>query len=163
MNFLFEVINELSNAEVNGDALSNGKRMLSATIIIICIYKMIQSGIKIDDISSDNMTTLLSLFCLQPNVQEQKCEDWEYLVTYIPESSKNFVYEAIQKILNHLMCKKFFNQPSWLFAIPVLHFLKQVSHPFKEIEYDFKKIQWKNDYVKLATVRKKTQYAATSQ
>ena len=160
MNFLLEAIKRLSKINVEGDPITNGRRMLSATIIICSLYKMIPSYIKIEEISSFLISTSISMLCLLPDVQKKKCDDWDYLLNYIPREFNETVYEAIQFFIHHINCKNLLKQPSWLYAIPVLHFLKQMSYPFQEVEYDFKKIPWKDEFT---AIREKTQYNTTSQ
>ena len=160
-DFLIDVIKKLAKINVQGDVKANGKRMFSAIVIIYSLYKLIPVYIyRIDDIPSYYIITLLSLLYLFPDVKNQKCEDWNHLCSLIPGTFVKTLHEAIRTFADHSSSKVLFRQPSWLFAIPVMHFLKGVSHPFKEVEYEFEKISWDSEFT---IVKKKTQNESSPQ
>lgn len=163
VKFLLRTIEELLSINVKQDAPSNGRRMLSAIVIASCIHYL-NNKFRMNvykRITDQQISQLLSLFCLMPNVQNRKCEDWELLSTVIPEAFKIKAGEAVSALINHLNKKKF-SHTSWLFAIPTAHFLKGFSVPFQDIELDIRKIQWEDQFIDLATVREKTHYQAAS-
>lgn len=163
VKFLLCVTEDLFSIDIKQDTTSNGMRMLSAIVIASCLHHMINKfGMNIyKAISDQQLSHLLSLFCLMPDVQNRKCEDWELLNTFIPGAFKIRASEAVSALINQLSKKKF-SHTSWLFAIPTAHFLKGSSVPFQDIELDIKKIQWEDQFIDLATVRGKTHSQAAS-
>lgn len=60
--YLLDIVNQLFHIDVKGNAENNGKRMLSAIVIICCLHKMIPNSIKdISKIPPDHISALLSL------------------------------------------------------------------------------------------------------
>ena len=162
MKFLLCTTEELLSINVKQDAASNGRRMLSAIVIASCLHYLINKKINIyKKFPDEQISQLLSLFCLMPDVQNHKCEDWELVNANIPEAFKNRACEAVTALINHLNKTKF-SHTSWLFAIPTAHFLNGSSVPFQDIELDTSKIQWVDQLIDLATVRQKTHYQAAS-
>ena len=163
MKFLLSATEELSRIDVKQDAPSNGIRILSAIVIAYCLHYLINRfGINIyKKFPDDQISQLLSLFCLMPDVRNHKCEDWELVNANIPEAFKNRACVAVTALINHLN-KKRFTYTSWLFAIPTAHFLEGSSVPFQSIELDASKIQWEDQLIDLTTVREKTHFQTAS-
>lgn len=152
MYILLDIMKQLLEMEIKG-AIHNGKRMLSAIVIMCCLHEMIPKCIQISDIPSDAMSALLSLLRLMPDVHNQKCADWDYLRSLIPDSYWKTAYESILALTVHLSHTAYFDFPDWLYAIPVVHFLKKTSKPFKEIELNPKQIPWGDKLIGLETIR----------
>ena len=156
MLFLLDIVEKLCLVGVNGNSAINGKRMLSAIITACCLHEMCPKFIKLSDVPPDHVSALLSLLRLMPDVQNQKCVDWEYARAYIPDTFVKAASSAVLALTVHLSHTEYFNLPDWMFAIPVIHFLRTDSVPFQEIEYDPKKIPWRDRLLGLEGVRSQT-------
>ena len=154
-------LSELIN--INDDVKCNGKRMLSTIVIICCLHKLTSKFIKITDVPLDGVSIMLSLLRLKPDMQHQQCEDWVYLDTCIPDAFRKTAIDAVCAFTNYLCQKKLFNEPNWLFAIPVVHFLRRASKPFQEVELDYNKVPWEDQSVDIVSVKKRTQGSKNSQ
>ena len=154
LQFLLDIVNQLYHMDVKDSIVFNGKRILSAIVIICCFHEMTPQHIKrLEDIPSDHISALLSLLCLKPDMQRQECNDWNYLITFIPSSFRKTVSDAILALIVHLSHTKYFELPEWLFAIPIVHFLRSISKPFQEIETEPNRIPWGDKLIGLQTVK----------
>ena len=151
--FLLDIVEMLCLVEINENPITNGKRMLSAIVIICCLDAMIPNCIEHSHISPDRISALLSLLRLLPDVQNQRCADWEYLKAYIPEAFQKKASDAVLAFTLHLNHTEYFILPDWMFAIPVIHFLRSTSVPFQEIEFNPEKIPWRDKLLGLDDVR----------
>ena len=151
--FLLETAEQLYSIDMEGNALNNGKRML-ATITIICCLK--QMTIRLNEISDQHISLLLSMLRLMPDVHRKKCDDWDYVVALIPQSFKKTVYDSVFAFTKHLCNSKIFDLPQWLFAVPVVHFLKPAARPFQELELDPSNIPWGDKLIGLQYVKSQT-------
>ena len=162
-DILLGIVKQLIDINVIGSAVMNGGRMLSAIIITCCLYQMdLRRCINISDIPHHQVSKLLYLLSIKPDVQHRKCEDWEYFASFIPESYRMFASEAVLAFIKHLSSAGF-SQPYWLFAIPVMHFLKSASEPFQDIELDFRNIKWNDETIGLHETMRKRTFRQTSQ
>lgn len=151
MQFLFDKLDRLFCIDVT-NAIDNGRRILSAIVIICCLNKMVSRCIKLADIPSDRVATLLSMLRVMPDMQNRKCEDWDYVKSFT-ESFRKEAFESVLALTVHLSHTKYFSIPDWMYAIPVVHFLKPVAVPFQEIELDPRKIPWVDKLIDLQTIR----------
>ena len=154
-NFLLDIVEQLYDRNIQGSAMVNGRRMLSAVIIACCLHEMIPGCIRLSDIHHQHLRLLLSLFYLMPNVQDQKCDDWDYLIALIPTSFRKAASESVLALTVHLSHVKYFDLPDWLFAIPVIHFLR-VCNPFHKFELNPRRIPWGDKLIGLQSIRSKT-------
>lgn len=152
MDILLGIMTKLLEIEIK-DAIHNGKRMLSAIVIMCCLHEMIPKCLRISDIPPDSMSALLSLLHLQPDMHNRMCADWDYLIQCIPDSYRKTASESVLALTVHLSHTSYFNYADWLYAIPVVHFLKKTSKPFKEIELNPKQIPWGDKLIGLETIR----------
>ena len=95
---------------------------------------------------------------MMPDISQKTCEDWNFLKGFIPESFRKTAGVALYDFIHHQIqsLSKHFDQPSWLFAIPIAHFMSQASKPFQELQLDPRRIEWGDPIIDLATVKKKT-------
>lgn len=117
---------------------------------------MIPKCIDVTNIPPQHLCLLMSLLCLMPDVQHQECADWDYLIALIPDSFRKTAYEAVLALTVHLSHVKYFDLPDWLFAIPVIHFLRPVCKPFHEVELNPKRIPWGDRLVGLQSIKSET-------
>ena len=107
-------------------------------------------------VDTDDLVTLLSMLCLMPEVQSERCDDWDYVMNLIPSSFKKEVFNSIQGLTTLLINRKYLAQPEWLFALPIMHFLSGVSKPFEAIEFDPEAVKWGDKHINLNKVRSHT-------
>ncbi len=153
--FLFDIVNELSRITIK-DAISNGKRMLSAIVIICCLHEMIVNNWI--TINCYQRSQLFYLLHMRPDITHKTCEDWNILKGFIPESFRREAGRALYSFIKHQIqgLNKHFSLPSWLYAIPTAHFLSLASKPFQDLQLDPRRIEWEDSFIDLATVKKKT-------
>ena len=152
MDILLGIMNQLLKIEIK-DAIHNGQRMSSAIVIMCCLQEMIPKCIPIFDIPSESIASLLSLLSLMPDMHHRKCADWDYMITLIPDSYRKTAYESVLALTVHLSHTTYFAFPDWLYAIPVVHFLKNTSQPFKAIELNSEQIPWGDKLIGLESIR----------
>lgn len=154
LKFLMDIAVQLIRMDIKGNVILNGRRMLSAIIVICCLHELTPKTIKhLSDIPSDLISALLSLLCLMPDLDRRKCADWNYLTTFIPDSLRKKVSDAILAFVVHLSHTKYFDLPDWLFAVPIVHFLRKITTPFQDLETNPKKISWGDRLIGLQGVK----------
>lgn len=90
------------------------------------------------------MASIFSMLCLSPNSQQKKCTDFDYVSANIQSETKVTLANAILSFCIHHRARP--NMwPQWLFAVPLINFLKGHSQPFGQIEFDLKRIQWDDE------------------
>lgn len=156
MSFLLSIVENLCQADLSRNPIINGSRMLSAIVTICCLDEMIPKCITHSDVPRNHVSALLSLLRLTPDVQNRRCADWDYLTAYIPRAFHKTVSEAVLAFTVDLSHTEYFNLPTWMFAIPVIHFLRSDSVPFQEIEFNPKNIPWGDKLLGLDDVRRRT-------
>lgn len=145
-----KIAEELFYTDIEDIPLRNGKRMASAITIICCMHK---KHLKID---SNYKSALLSMLRLLPDIQSQKCIDWEYVSELMPTAFRTLACESIRAMILSLSNTRYFSQPEWLFAIPVVHFLYGASVPFQDRILSPCDIPWRDKYIDLGNVRRNT-------
>lgn len=153
MDYLYSIVDNLYFSDVNKNPINNGRRMASAVTVICCLHKLMPRGVTID---ADHLSALLSMLRLIPDIQTRKCVDWEYLLNLIPANFKKVVSESILELTNKQSCMKYFSQLDWLYAIPVLHFVQEISQPFQDIELTPHAIKWQDNKINLGRVKSHT-------
>ena len=147
---ILEIMDVLYEIDTKMHPAQNGRKMASA-ITLMCFFNETK---KVDEITTENIKALLSMLRLQPDVDNQKCSDWDILNELIPNSFRKAASDSVLAFIKHLS-KDDFLKPEWLFAIPVVHFLCGNS-PFQSVEYDPHGIPWVDKIIGLATVRTST-------
>ena len=137
IDFLLSIVNQLAGKKME-TPLENGRRMLSVITIMCCISRMVAGSIKFSYLLDHYSVSLfLSMLRLWPDQEHQKCIDWEYLDKNIPAEFRKESYDSVHMFINELSSRADpLSMPEWLYAIPVMHFLKGVSRPFQEFEFD---------------------------
>ncbi len=157
VSFLLPILEKLARQEAV-TSHDNGGRMLSVITIMCCISRMVTSDIKFNHLlSHSSMSLFLSMLRLWPEQERKRCMDWEYLDKSIPVKFKKESYDSVQMFINELSSRADpLSMPEWLYAIPVMHFLKGVSKPFQEFEFDPKEVPFVNKLIGLGAVKGKT-------
>ena len=108
------------------------------------------------DIHTDDASAMMSMLTLQPDVKQRKCEDFDIVNGYINVGVKKQVVDALLHFCNHLCHTASLNDPLWLYALPLIHFLQGISQPFDVLQLVPDKIKWQNPSLGLNTLRGKT-------
>ena len=164
--WLLSIIDELKTkpSEVPEE---NGRRIVSVIAVICCFHQLIPRHLRIEDVKLNYIATILLMLALKPVVEHKKCIDFDFVLDLIDPNSRKSVAEAISSFCTHLAHSRTLQNPEWLYAVPLLHFLRKDSSPFQIPEINPEKIQFGDKNLGLATVRSKTYdkqfgYAATS-
>lgn len=147
---MFETGEELYRRKATQTA--NGNRMSSVVILLCCLHQI--KELKVELLPWENVSALLSMLRLMPEVSNHNCLDWDQLKKLIPDSFREKACEAIRVIAVHLGRAKHFDYYQWLFALPVVHFLHRSSTPFQGLEFNPRAIQWEDKLLELGTIRK---------
>lgn len=153
MNYLFHIVEDLYRYDVGSSPIENGRRIASVVTTICCFRRLMSDGITIN---VEHSSAVLSMLYLMPDIMSQKCVDWDYLIELIPTSFREEAYLSIREVTKLLMNAKYLAEPQWLFALPILHFLKGVSRPFQETEFYPQAIEWNDKLVGLGKVKSYT-------
>ncbi len=163
IDFLLSIVKQLYGKKIEAP-LENGRRMLSVVTIMCCISRMVSRYIKFSYLLDHySMSLFLSMLRLCPDQERKRCIDWEYLDENIPAEFKKESYDSVQIFINELSSRADpLSKPEWLYAIPVMHFLKGVSKPFQEFEFDPKEVPFVDKLIGLGAVRGKTYHTDNS-
>ncbi len=156
VDFLLSIINKLVGRKME-TPLENGRRMLSVITIMCCIWKMVSRVIKFSYLLNHHSVSLfLSMLRLWPEQEHNRCIDWEYLDENIPVEFKKELYDSVRTFINELSSHTDpVSKSEWLYAIPVMHFLKGVSTPFQEFEFDPREVPFGDKLIGLGAVKGK--------
>ncbi len=164
IDFLLSIVKQLDGKKIE-TPLENGRRMLSVVTIMCCISRMVSRYIKFCYLLEEHssMSLFLSMLRLWPDQERKRCIDWEYLDKNIPAEFRKESYDSVQTFINALSNHADpLSKPEWLYAIPVMHFLKGVSKPFQGFEFDPKKVPFGDKLIRLGAVKMKTYHTDNS-
>ncbi len=162
IDFLLSIVKQLVGKKIE-TPLENGKRMLSVITIMCCIWRMVSGNIKFKYLLKHySMSLFLNMLRLSPDEEHKRCIDWEYLDKNIPAEFRKESYDSVQMFINELSHVDLLSKPEWLYAIPVMHFLKGVSKPFQEFEFDPKEVPFGDKLIGLGAVKMKTYHTDNS-
>ena len=136
--------------------LQNGKRMASVLTIMLCFHNLIPRYINMDSFSVDEISLMVSMLRISPDVEQRECFDYDYVSKMIQPQEKKYIADAILAFCNQLRHTTLFGKIQWLYAIPLLHFLQEVSRPFDSPELDPHKMKWGDSSLGLYALRQKT-------
>ena len=132
----------------------NGKRISAVSSIICCFHMLSPRPLLIANIACDCIADMMSMLTLQPDSENRKCIDYDYVSSLIPQKMK--VADAISRFCTQLLHKRSLRNPEWLYAIPLIHFLRGDSKPFQEPELNPEKMKWEDKNLGLTVVRGST-------
>ncbi len=153
INFLRSVVKIFYGQEIE-TPLENGRRMLSVITIMCCISRMVSRFYKLNQLLDHNSIRLfLTMLRLRPEQEHERCIDWEYLDKNIPDDFKKKSHDSVQMFIDESssVAKPLLNT-MWLYAIPVMHFLKGVSKPFQEFELNPKGVPFGDKHISLGSL-----------
>ena len=139
--WLLSVLKELQKVPLD-PTIDNGRRMTSVLTIILCFDFLIPQYIKMKDIPSDDIAGMMSMLVLQPDLEKKKCHDLDFFKNLVHLDVKKGLTDAVVSFCNELLHQTYLNQPIWLYAVPLIHFLQGACQPFEKPEQDPNKIMW---------------------
>ena len=134
----------------------NGKRIAAVSTVIYCFDMLIPRPLRIESINLDRISDMMSMLTLQPDTENQKCIDYEYMSSLIPQNSRKKAADAISQFCRQLLHKRNLHSPQWLYAIPLIHFLREDCKPFQAPELNPEKMKWEDKNLGLSVVRSQT-------
>ena len=134
----------------------NGRRIAAVLVVIYCLEKLIPHQLKREDINLDTVADMMFMLTLKPDTKNQKCIDYEYVLSLLHSNSTRPVGEAIRAFCNHLSHHRDLQAPQWLYAIPIYHFLHGDCKPFSSPQLDPNMMKWGDKNLGLQHVRKRT-------
>ena len=154
--WLWEVAEDLAVVEIHSQA-DNGKRMASALAVIVTLDSLIPSAIKLESVEYKLMEILFWILRPRPNSEKKICDDLNFVLGLVPTQSRKMVYEALNSFCMQLAHKGNLNSPNWLYALPLLHFLRDSQlRPFHKLQLDPNAIPWVDNSLGLGVVRSAT-------
>ena len=152
--WLLSIVEDL-RTRPNNTPEENGRMIASVVAVIHCFYWLIPGHLKLENIKFENISMLLSMLALKPVIEDKKCFDYDYVLALIDPKGRKRVAEAISNFCRHLAHYKTLQKPEWLYAVPLLHFLRNDSSPFQMPELNPEKMQWGDENLGLDIVRSK--------
>ena len=86
-------------------------------------------------------------------MEGKKCFDFYYVLDLIEPNCRKAVAVAISGFCMYLAHHKTLQYPGWLYAVPLLHFLREDSSPFEMPELDPERMRWGDKNLGLGFVR----------
>lgn len=102
----------------------NGKRMASTLVVLLCLDKLVPQTIRMEKIEFQLLEVTLLLLCPRPDPKNSTCPDLDFVFNLIPTIHRKMVYEALNGFCMELSHRRNLQSPQWLYALPLLHFLK---------------------------------------
>ena len=152
--WLLSIIEKLQTSPSDAPE-ENGCRIASVIAVICCFYQLIPHHLKIEDIKLDHIAIILSMLALKPVMERKKCIDFDFVRNLIDPNSRKQVAEAIGAFCMYLAHSRALQNPEWLYAVPLFHFLMKDSSPFQMPVMNPEKMQWGDKNLGLTTVRSK--------
>ena len=109
-----------------------------------------------EDIELEHTSSFVSMLALKPDMEVKKCYDYDYVVDLIDPKCRKAVAEAISGFCIHLAHHKTLHNPAWLYAVPLLHFLRKDCTPFQGPELNPEEMEWGDNNLGLGFVRSNT-------
>lgn len=153
--WLLSIIEDLQTRP-NNVPEENGRRIASTVAVIFCFYQLIPRHLKMEDIELEHTSSFVSMLALKPDMEVKKCYDYDYVVDLIDPKCRKAVAEAISGFCMHLAHHKTLHNPAWLYAVPLLHFLRKDSTPFQGPELNPEEMEWGDNNLGLGSVRSNT-------
>lgn len=154
-SWLLTIIDQLQQFEVTS-VEDNGRRMASALTIVFCFYILIPKPLRMDLIPFEYIEKIFYLLFLRPDIDHLTCMDLDFVLSLIPPTNRKEVSDAIIGFSVQLSHHKLLNSPQWLYAIPLIHFLRGTLKPFQKLPCDLHNTTWADKYLGLGHVRKST-------
>ena len=155
-SWLQGVADKLELIEIHSQE-DNGKRMASALAVIVTLDSLIPGAIKLQNVEHKLMEILFCLLRPRPDCEKRTCHDLEFVFHLAPNEDRKTIYEALNSFCMELSHKKNLLCPSWLYVLPLLHFLRNPHlRPFHILHDDPKDVPWVDTSLGLGAVRSAT-------
>ena len=153
-NWLFAVTEQLHSKEIKC-LEDSGRRMASVLAVLLSFYRLIPI-LNVNGAGTDTLEAVLSLLYLRPDEEHSTHTDLDVVLSLIPKGDRKLVSDALIAFSVSLSHRKLFERPSWLYAIPLVHFLRGTSAPFQKPELNPEKMTWGEKGLGLLHVRQET-------
>ena len=136
----------------------NGRRMASALAVIFGLEKLIPRPLKRENMETQFLEILCLLLCPKPMCEKETCRDIEVVFSVVPKDSRSDVRDALNSFCMELSHRRHLNSPQWLYALPLLHHLRDPAlRPFHKLQCEPNEITWTDKHLGLGGVRYQTQ------
>ena len=113
-------------------AENNGKRIATIIVIIICYYKLDSLDNVQMKISSNDSAEMLEMLVLKPDIEANTCRDFNFVESLLGPATSRDAIAAFQFLCSSFAHVEFVTKAQWLYALPLIHFLKGECKPFAE-------------------------------
>ena len=120
--------------------------MGAVLLIINLLHKISAQLMTADRLNCNQLVSLFSMLCLNPNLSHSKSEDLQFLLSFIPTECYKPISDALIYFTNNYLLDL---KIEWLYVIPLIHIFKKRVHPFENPVYDKKYIKWTDEDINL--------------
>ena len=136
---------------------NNGGKIATVTAIIICYYKLHSQNYIWITIPSEFVGNIIASLVLNPDEDTLSCSDFDYVKSLLNEATTKDVIAAFQYLCSYFSPIDYIKNAQWLYALPLIHFLKQRCEPFANPPLDPEKIVWDDEHLPLLAIEKSAQ------
>ena len=154
-DWLLSIIKALHKKKIgSADPENNAQRMASTITVMMCLSEVMPSPqLPWESLSVANYSLILSLLYPMPDLLSQTSLDLQILLKLIhPEEER--VANLLISFCKHLAFTKQLRNPEWVYAIPLIHFIRKRSVPFGKSEKIHNQISWDDSDLDLARLRR---------
>ena len=153
-NWLLAVTGQLQSKEIK--CLEDSGRRMASVLAVLLSFDRLVPPLSVNAVGTDTLEAVLSLLYLRPDVEHSTHADLDVVLSLIPKPDRKLVSDALIAFCTSLSHRKLFERPSWLYGIPLVHFLQGTSAPFKKPELNPEKMMWGEKSLGLLHVRQET-------
>ena len=153
-NWLLAVTEQLKAKRIK--CLEDSGRRMSSILAVLLSFDRLVPLLNVNDVGTDTLEAVLSLLYLRPDTERLTHGDLDVVYSLIPKANRKLVSEALITFCVSLSHRKLFERPSWLYTIPLIHFLQGASAPFQKPELNPEKMTWGEKGLGLLHVRQET-------
>jgi hypothetical protein len=139
-NWLLEITEQLQTKKIRC-LEDSGRRMSSILAVLLSFYRLVPI-LNVNNVGTSSLETVLSLLYLRPDIEHSTHRDLDVVYSLIPKADRKLVSEALIEFSISLSHRNLFERPSWLYTIPLIHFLQGTSAPFQKPELNPEKMTW---------------------
>ena len=140
MKWLRSIIEEVQKFSISSE--SNGRRIATILVIIICYYKLDSMDNVQVKLQSDDVAKMLAMLELKPDKERNSCCDFDYVKSLLDQSTSKDTILAFHFLCNFYTPIEYVEKAQWLYALPLIHFLKEMCKPFAKPQLNPEKIVW---------------------
>jgi len=119
--------------------LNAGASALVSSLAIVLLLKKYSISLP-----REHRLSLLRCLALKVDPTAKKCTPYEVVLEQFSDGLRAFAAEGIEDLCNETMAGHWKGDGEWLFAVPLLHFLREDSKPFEEphMTGSYNKLAW---------------------